>query len=184
MTEDQKGFIGVLVCGAGVWVIGSAAYVLHMISSLDWAASVAIPAALVLGSVGIGAKLESPESQIVAHRWPAFAAASVAVPWVLLAYFLNHQIVPPRALHDSPAVTFGFWMAMASPFMLAWSIYFDRYLKMNAIILEKWGPVGGGGSGGGKKPAPKAMADDEDEFGFELPISDPDTGYDRSRYIH
>ena len=184
MTEDQKGFLGILVCGAAIWIIGSAAYVLHMISNLDWAAAVVIPAALVIGSVTVGAKLESVECQIVSRRWPAFAAASTLVPWLLMAYFLNHRIAPPPALHNSPAVTFGMWMAMTAPFMLALSLFLDRHLKINALILEKWGPLGGGGSGGGKQPAPEAMDDDEDEFGFETPIHNPDTGYDRSRYIH
>ena len=126
----------------------------------------------MIGSVTIGAKLESRESQMVAKMWPAFAAATTLVPWVLLAYFFNHRVAPPPALNDNPAITFGLWMAVASPFMLALSVYMDRYLKIHALILAKWGPRGGTGGSGSAPPDPTDGGGDDD-FGIEPPVVDP-----------
>ena len=168
--NEGSSILGALVLAAAVWVVGAAAYVLHTISSLDWAASIVIPIVVIVASVWIGALSESKEAKLVTELFPAWGVGSSLVVWLVLAYTLNHQIPAGRYSFD-PATTFGFWMAMGAPFVTAFGIFVDR-LGLNAFILKRWGPnpsAGGGGSG----PSDPTGGDGDDDFGIEPPVVDP-----------
>ena len=135
MDDEEK--FGLALIGVSLAVIGCAASVFHDIYDLDIAASIVLPILIVGGSFGLGYVLSSPESDMVGDRFPFLATCSITIPWLLIAYFLNHGI-ELRGTDAPLLVKFGYWMVMATPALLAFDLFMDRVLGINKMILARW----------------------------------------------